>query len=179
MATVKETTGFPPTLINKYLLAQLELHELYNPVGENFEPFIPVQSTSIDDLFDELNPEPYPFLVVYDRLVRYKPNSFYRHKREQLVYTIHALSDEKGFDISRVIIEALDRQDAAGQDVNQWLIENPEKLGTLNHNVFFHGFRVFQVDETRDIIELGSVKFNYRNKIIVEYDYHTKTSLYT
>jgi hypothetical protein len=138
-----------------------------------------VQSTSIDDLFDELNPEPYPFLVVYDRLVRYKPNSFYRHKREQLVYTIHALSDEKGFDISRVIIEALDRQDAAGQDVNQWLIENPEKLGTLNHNVFFHGFRVFQVDETRDIIELGSVKFNYRNKIIVEYDYHTKTSLYT
>jgi hypothetical protein len=179
MATVKETTGFPPTLINKYLLAQLELHELYNPVGENFEPFIPVQSTSIDDLFDELNPEPYPFLVVYDRLVRYKPNSFYRHKREQLVYTIHALSDEKGFDISRVIIEALDRQDAAGQDVNQWLIENPEKLGTLNHNVLFHGFRVFQVDETRDIIELGSVKFNYRNKIIVEYDYHTKTSLYT
>jgi hypothetical protein len=176
MATVKETTGFPPTLVNKYLLAQLELHDLYIPTADSIDPFIPVQSTSIDDLFDELPAE--PFLVVYDRLARYKPNAFYRHKREQLVYTIHSLDQGKMFDISRVITEALDRQDAAGQDVNQWLIENPDKLTSLNHNVFFHSFRVFQVDETRDIVELSSVKFNYRNKLIVEYDYHTSTSLY-
>jgi hypothetical protein len=176
MATVKDTTGFPPTLINRYLLAQLELHELSNP-NIDFNPFIPVQSTSIDDLFDELPLD--PFLVVYDRLVKYKPNTFYRHKREQLVYTIHSLDQAKMFDISRVIIESLDRQDAAGQDVNQWLIQNPDKLTGLTHNVFFHSFRVFQIDETRDIVELGSVKFNYRNKIIVEYDYHTNTSLYT
>ena len=176
MATVQDTTGFPPTLINRYLLAQLELHELSNP-NIDFNPFIPVQSTSIDDLFDELPSD--PFLVVYDRLVKYKPNTFYRHKREQLVYTIHSLDQAKMFDISRVIIESLDRQDAAGQDVNQWLIQNPDKLTGLTHNVFFHSFRVFQIDETRDIVELGSVKFNYRNKIIVEYDYHTNTSLYT
>jgi hypothetical protein len=176
MATVQDTKGFPPTLINRYLLAQLELHELSNP-NIDFNPFIPVQSTSIDDLFDELPSD--PFLVVYDRLVKYKPNTFYRHKREQLVYTIHSLDQAKMFDISRVIIESLDRQDAAGQDVNQWLIQNPDKLTGLTHNVFFHSFRVFQIDETRDIVELGSVKFNYRNKIIVEYDYHTNTSLYT
>jgi hypothetical protein len=176
MATVQDTTGFPPTLINRYLLAQLELHELSNS-NIDFNPFIPVQSTSIDDLFDELPSD--PFLVVYDRLVKYKPNTFYRHKREQLVYTIHSLDQAKMFDISRVIIESLDRQDAAGQDVNQWLIQNPDKLTGLTHNVFFHSFRVFQIDETRDIVELGSVKFNYRNKIIVEYDYHTNTSLYT
>lgn len=175
MVTVQDTTGFPPTLINRYLLAQLELHELSNP-NIDFNPFIPVQSTSIDDLFDELPSD--PFLVVYDRLVKYKPNTFYRHKREQLVYTIHSLDQAKMFDISRVIIESLDRQDAAGQDVNQWLIQNPDKLTGLTHNVFFHSFRVFQIDETRDIVELGSVKFNYRNKIIVEYDYHTNTSLY-
>jgi hypothetical protein len=176
MAIVQETTGFPPTLINKYLLAQLELHGLSDPLSD-FNPFVPVQSTSIDDLFDELPVDPY--LVVYDRLIRYKPNAFYRHKREQLVYTIHSLDQAKMFDISRVIIESLDRQDAAGQDVNQWLIQNPDKLTGLTHNVFFHSFRVFQIDETRDIVELGSIKFNYRNKIIVEYDYHTKTSLYT
>jgi hypothetical protein len=176
MTTVQETTGFPPTLINKYLLAQLELHGLSDPLLD-FNPFVPVQSTSIDDLFDELPVDPY--LVVYDRLIRYKPNAFYRHKREQLVYTIHSLDQAKMFDISRVIAESLDRQDAAGQDVNQWLINNPDKLAGLTHNVFFHSFRVFQIDETRDIVELGSIKFNYRNKIIVEYDYHTKTSLYT
>jgi hypothetical protein len=179
MATVKETTGFPPVLINKYLLSQLELHDLYTPVSGRIDPFLPVQSTNIDDLFSELDPSPFPFIIAYDRLVRYKPSAFYRHKREQLVYTIHALQDEKGFDISRVIIEALDRQDAAGQDVNAWLTNNPDKLGTLNHNVFFHSFRVFQVDETRDLVELGSIKFNYRGKIIVEYDYHTMGTLYT
>ena len=176
MAIVQETTGFPPTLINKYLLAQLELHGLSDP-NTDFNPFIPVQSTSIDDLFDELPAEPY--LVVYDRLTRYKPNAFYRHKREQLVYTIHSLEQAKMFDISRVIAESLDRQDAAAQDVNQWLIENPDELTGLRHNVFFHSFRVFQIDETRDIVELGSIKFNYRNKIIVEYDYHTVGTLYT
>ena len=179
MATVKETTGFPPVLINKYLLSQLELHGLHTPIEGRIDPFLPVQSTNIDDLFDELDPSPFPFIIAYDRLVRYKPSTFYRHKREQLVYTVHSLQDEKGFDISRVIIEALDRQDASGQDVNDWLMNNPEKLGSLNHNVFFHSFRVFQVDETRDLVELGSIKFNYRGKIIVEYDYHTVGTLYT
>ena len=179
MAIVKETTGFPPVLINKYLLSQLELHGLHTPIDGRLDPFLPVQSTNIDDLFDELDPSPFPFIIAYDRLVRYKPSAFYRHKREQLVYTIHALQDAKGFDISRVIIEALDRQDAAGQDVNAWLKNNPDKLDGLNHNVFFHSFRVFQADETRDLVELGSIKFNYRGKVIVEYDYHTMGTLYT
>jgi capsule polysaccharide export protein KpsE/RkpR len=90
------------------------------------------------------------------------------------------------FDISRVIVEALDRQDASGQDINQWLIENKDRLvnnynptASLNHNVFFHSTRVFQSDETRDLVELGSIKFNYRGKLIVEYDYHTTGTLYT
>lgn len=177
--SAKETTGFPPQLLNKYVLGQLELHGLYTPYPRGFEPIITVQSTNIDDLFDELNPDPYPFLIVYDRLVRYKPSTFYRHKREQLIYTIHSLDESKMLDVSRVIIEALDRQDASGQDVNQWLIENKDRLGTLNHNVFFHSSRVFQVDETRDLVELGSIKFNYRGKLIIEYDYHTTGTLYT
>ena len=177
--TAKETTSFPPLLLNKYVLAQLELHDLWTSRPDKIDPILPVQSTNIDDIFDEIDPSPSPFLIVYDRLVRYKPSAFYRHKREQLVYTVHTLYDDKMFDISRVIIEALDRQDSSAQDINQWLTENPDRITGLNHNVFFHSLRVFQADETRDLVELGSIKFNYRNKIIVEYDYHTTGTLYT
>ena len=64
-----------------------------------------------------------------------------------------------------------------------WLKQNvasgkfPEPI-----NVHFHNFRVYQADETRDILELASAKTVYGNKIIIEYDYHTKDllgSLYT
>jgi post-segregation antitoxin (ccd killing protein) len=115
-------------------------------------------------------------MIFWDRLIRYGSDTKYWNKKEQLVYTIHSASDIQGINISRVITEALDREDAAAQDVNTWLSENSADLPPLN--VFFHNFRVFQIDETRDLLELASVKFNWKNKIIIEYEYHTNTSLY-
>ena len=168
-------TTFPPVLVNKYILAQLQRFGILTG-REEIEPILPVQSTNIDDLFDEITLTDQPFLIAYDRLIRYNNDTTYWNKREQLVYTIHASDTGLGYDISRIIVEALDRQDASGQDVNTWLSENQATLPPLN--VFFHTFRVFQIDETRDMVELGSVKFNWRGKIIVEYDYHTNTSLY-
>lgn len=168
-------TTFPPVLINKYVLSQLDRFGLLPPNPE-IEPIIPVQSTNIDDLYNEISVPDGTFLIAYDRLIRYTNNTSYWNKREQLVYTIHANRSALGTNVSRVITEALDREDASAQDVNTWLSQNQEDLPNLN--VFFHNFRVFQIDETRDIVELGSVNFNWRNKIIIEYDYHTNTSLY-
>lgn len=168
-------TTFPPVLVNKYILAQLQRFDILTG-REGIDPILPVQSTNIDDLFDEITLTDQPFLIAYDRLIRYNNDASYWNKREQLVYTIHAADTALGYDISRVIVEALDRQDAAAQDVNAWLTENKADLPPLN--VFFHNFRVFQIDETRDLVELGSIKFNWRGKIIIEYDYHTNTSLY-
>jgi hypothetical protein len=168
-------TVFPPVLINKYIIEQLKRFGIVTGI-EGIEPIVPVQSTSIDDLFSEITVTGDAFLIAYDRLIRYNSNTAYWNKREQLVYTIHSSDSAQGLDISRVIIEALDREDAAAQDVNTWVSENSDKFPSLN--VFFHNFRVFQIDETRDILELGSVKFNWRGKIIIEYDYHTNTSLY-
>lgn len=168
-------TVFPPVLINKYIIEQLKRFGIVTGI-EGIEPIVPVQSTSIDDLFDEITVTGDAFLIAYDRLIRYNSDTKYWNKREQLVYTIHSSDSAQGLDISRVIVEALDREDAAAQDVNSWLAENSDNLPPLN--VFFHNFRVFQIDETRDILELGSVKFNWRGKIIIEYDYHSTTSLY-
>jgi len=173
--SVLTDTVFPPILINKYLLDQLKNFGIVTGI-EGIEPIVPVQSTSIDDLFDEITVTGDAFLIAYDRLIRYNASTSYWNKREQLVYTIHSSNSDQGLDISRIIIEALDREDAAAQDVNTWVSQNRDKVPATN--VFFHNFRVFQIDETRDILELGSVKFNWRGKIIVEYDYHSNTSLY-
>jgi hypothetical protein len=168
-------TVFPPVFVNQYLIAQLKRFGIVTGI-EGIDPIIPVQSTNIDDLYSEITVTGDAFLIAYDRLIRYNSDTKYWNKREQLVYTIHSSDSTQGLNISRVIVEALDREDAAAQDVNEWLIQNPDKIPKLN--VLFHNFRVFQIDETRDIVELGSVKFNWRGKIIVEYDYHTNTSLY-
>jgi post-segregation antitoxin (ccd killing protein) len=173
--SVSLQTVFPPVLINKYILAQLQNFDLLTGI-EGIDPIFPVQSSNIDDLYNEISIDGAPFMIFWDRLIRYGSGTDYWNKREQLVYTIHATSDIKGINISRVITEALDREDAAAQDVNTWLSQNNADMPPLN--VFFHNFRVFQIDETRDILELASVKFNWKNKIIIEYDYHTNTSLY-
>ena len=169
-------TGFPPIFINKYIIAQLKEFGIVTGI-EGIDPIVPVQATNLDDLFGEITVTGDAFLIAYDRLARYRPSTMYRHKREQLIYTIHSSDDAQGFNIARIIAEALDREDAAAQDVNSWLVKNPDKIPPLN--IFFHRFKVFQIDETRDLIELGSVKFNWRGKVIIEYDYHTKDSLYT
>jgi len=168
-------TVFPPTLINRYVISQLKRFDLLTGL-EDIEPIFPVQSTNIDDLYNNITLDGEPWMIFYDRLIRYGSKTDYWNKREQLVYTIHSTSDVRGINVTRVITEALDREDAAAQDVNTWLSQNNADLPPLN--VFFRNFRVFQIDETRDILELSSVKFNWKNKIIIEYDYHTNTSLY-
>jgi hypothetical protein len=76
----------------------------------------------------------------------------------------------------RIIFEALDRQDASAEDVNKWIKDNIPS--TDPKNVFFHRFKAFQIDETRDLLELASVRLSFVNKIIIEYDYHTTDSHY-
>ena len=176
MATISQT-GFPPEYINKYIQAQLEEFEILTG-AEQFNPIIPVSPVGIEELYSNYisspgNPD--AFLVLYDRMTRYRPKPFYRHKREQLIYSIHGNSLSKVMDVSRVIFEALDREDASGQDVNKWIKNN---VPAADINVFFHNFKVFQVDETRDVLELSSVRTLMVNKIIIEYDYHTTNTFY-
>ena len=176
MATISQT-GFPPEYINKYIQAQLEEFEILTG-AEQFNPIIPVSPVGIEELYSNYisspgNPD--AFLVLYDRMTRYRPKPFYRHKREQLIYTIHGNSLSKVMDVSRVIFEALDREDASAQDVNKWIKDN---LPNDDKNVFFHSFKAFQIDETRDLLELSSVRTLMVNKIIIEYDYHTTNTFY-
>lgn len=179
-------TGFPPTFLNAYINSELKEFGLI-PDGPNpFQPFFPAQSPmNIEDIYNDsvyIKNNPNAIVVMFDRLVRFRPSPFYRHKREQLVYFIYAPDLSKLFDSTRVIIECLDREDAAAQDLNAWISLNDikdENDNTITPNVMFHNIKVYQADEARDIAELASARTLFLNKLVIEYDYHTIDTLGT
>ncbi len=174
---IGQQTYYPGFKINGYLEEQLKLFEVVPPT-QTFSPFIPVMSTSIDDLYGEFlsTDATLPIIIAYDTLSRLRPNAFYRQKREQILYTVHGPQD-KVFAAIRIINAALDREDSAAQDINKWASENQATNAGTSQDVFFHNVKTFQIDESRDLLELqsalGSTRAIYRNKIIVQYDFHT------
>jgi hypothetical protein len=136
---------------------------------------IPAQyPTNIEDLYNDtisIQQVESPILIIYDRMMRFRPTPFYRHKREQLIYFIYSSDVSKLINAVRIITEALDREDAAAEDVNKYSAENA--TGENPAKVYFHNIRVYQVDESRDVAELASARTLFVNKVIVEYDYHS------
>ena len=179
-------TGFPPTFLNAYVNSELKEFGLI-PDGHNpFQPFFPAQNPiNIEDIYNDsvyIKNNPDAIVVMFDRLIRFRPNAFYRNKREQLVYFIYAPNLSKLFDATRVMIECLDREDAAAQDLNYWIATNDiedDNGNVITPNVMFHNIKVYQADEARDIAELASARTLFLNKLVIEYDYHTIDTLGT
>jgi len=179
-----KTTGFAPKYINNYVNEQLSLFGLIatGPTAPNqagFNPMVPAQyPTSIEDLYNDtvsIQQVDSPILIVYDRLMRFRPSPFYRRKREQLIYFVYSSDVAKLIDAVRIITDALDREDAAAEDVNDF--SAAEATADNPVNVYFHNIRVYQADESRDVAEIASARTLFVNKIIIEYDYHIKDTI--
>jgi len=183
---VSDSTSFPPTFLNAFIVDELKQFDDRNgnpivPSGPlPFEPMFPAQNpTNMEDIYNDeifIRNNPTALSIVFDRLVRFRPNAFYRHKREQLVYFIYCPDLTKLFDATRIIIECLDREDSAAQDLNTWISNNTlldSNDEIITPNVFFHNIKVYQADEARDIAELASARTLFLNKLVIEYDYHT------
>ena len=177
---VSKETGFPPIFINAFIHSELQEFDLMPTGLEPFQPFFPAQvPDSVEGIYNDIpfirnNPD--TTVIIFDRLMRFRPTPFYRHKREQLIYFIYGPNLSKLFDTTRVIIECLDREDAAAEDLNRWVSANnimDENDEIITPNVFFHNIRVYQADEARDIAELASARTLFLNKLVIEYDYHT------
>lgn len=168
-------TSFPPIFINQYVVEQLKLFGILSGF-EQMVPVFPTTPTNIEDVFKNYIGSPGiddPLLIQYERLIRFRPTPFYRRKREQTVYYLYCTDLSKITDAHRIISDALDREDAAAQDVNALCADL--STAQLPFNIFFHNIRVYQADETRDILELASARTVYANKLIIEYDYHSNT----
>lgn len=177
MATISQT-AYPPQFINAFVANELARFGILSGT-EQMTPIFPTSPTNIEEVFKNYIAPPGvddPLLIQFERLLRFRPNAMYRHKREQLVYYLYSTNLSKVLDAHRIISECLDREDASAQDLHSWAINNYD---TGEFNVFFHNFKVYQADETRDVLELASARTVYANKLIIEYDYHTQGSLYT
>ena len=178
---VTKTLPFPPHWINAYLFDKLGTEYGPQEVGfgpnQTIVPFFAPTPTGRDEIYQQLVQTTglvQPTMVTYDRLMRFRTSPFYGIKKEQLIYTIYG-SVQSVQNINIIVSQLLDREDVAAQEINEWAKNNPITLNgtTINSNVFFHSVRVYQVDETRDILELASVNMGeWASKIIIEYDYH-------
>ena len=185
MATVEGTFDMPLLYINHYLHSLLssytDINMAKNPNIDNYVPFVPAGvTTNVDAFYENLAATSgfegeLPSVIFYDRLLRLRSSSFYVGKREQGLYTIYATASQ-AYKIGLVISQVLDREDVSAQDLNKWMNDNKADLIAkgLPMRVFFRSMKVFQVDESRDLLELQSFKGGTMHKYIVEYDYHLK-----
>ena len=185
MATARETFDFPTLYINEYLYSIISQYDDINMSRNlnvpNYIPFLPAGVTSdLDAFYRGLSTASgfegeLPATIFYDRLIRIRNSPFYVGKKEQALYTIYARASD-AHSIGLIISQVLDREDAAAQDLNKWIHENREYLISKGFpmKIFFKSMRVFQIDESRDLLELQSFKAGTMHKYVVEYDYHLK-----
>jgi hypothetical protein len=167
---------FPPHWINAYLYEKLgEYEDIGIDATQQLIPIFAMTPTSTEEVYRNVlqsSTVEQPLIIQYDRLMRFRPTPFYGRKREQLMYYLYSTSIANVNNANIVISQLLDREDAAAQDVNDWAANNSYKLN-VPHNVYFHNIRVYQADETRDLVDLASARTVFINKLIIEYDYHS------
>lgn len=174
---------YPPILINDYLREKLS--ELLGPDAVSVDvPFFPTSPSTIEQLTQQstINNTGNLF-AVYDRMFKMRRKAFPHIREEQLLYYFYSLDIPVMVDAVQYIADLLDNGDESAQDINAWIASklNSEDLyvkadgssGTKEFkSVHFHEFKVFQLEETRDIIDFGTARTYASNKIIIDYRYH-------
>jgi hypothetical protein len=166
----------PVLWVNKYLQAKIgELTSLDTP-------FFPSTPSTLNDL-TQLFPDG-GTMATWDRLVKMNKRGFPHIKSEQIMYYFYATAEnsvENMVKIQEAVLRLMDRFDETAEELNNWCSNRRIDLGDGNTPVdsmfYFHRFKVYQLEETRDIIDFGTARTYGGNKIIIEYDYHQHDSL--
>jgi hypothetical protein len=186
----------PPTIINAYLAAKVNpmfelddsttrLPELIDSNGNIVNPqkgtqaigttyFFPTMPTEIDAL-TETFPDSNGVFAVYDRMFKMRRQAFPHIKCEQLLYYFYSTGDDattKMVITQQQISDLLDKADESAQDINRWARENESLWSAESKPVSFHSFKIYQLEETRDIVDFGTARTYAGNKIIIDYDWH-------
>ena len=152
----------PSSIINNYVW--YAFNQIDPDLASQYDgilPFFPISDTRADEWPWQTKP-----YVIYDQLVSPRRSPFYIIRKNRLVYVVKGTPSEV-IAWSNAIATILDRQDAAAQDVNQWIEENDPSAG-----VFFHRFKVMQIDAANENRMDLSTNQKYLATIVIEYDYH-------
>ena len=168
----------PIIWINKYIQSKI----LENTSLDT--PFFPTLPSTINDLTQY-----FPTggtMATWDRLIKMNKKSFPHIKCEQIMYYFYATGDnpiEKMVQIQEQVLRLMDRGNETAEEINNWASNRQVNLGTVqspnlvDNMFFFHDFKVYQLEESRDIIDFGTARTYGGNKIIIEYDYHQMPEL--
>jgi hypothetical protein len=174
----------PVLWINKYLQAKL---------GQDLGyviPFFPPSPFNIDDLTEKWmvinntnTPTSDAVAATWDRLIKMNKTGFPHIKCEQIMYYFYGLGSDSILTMVQVqenVLRLMDRFDETAEELNAWCANRQIQLddGSVIDNMFyFHNFKVYQLEETRDIIDFGTARTYGGNKIIIDFDYHHMNDL--
>jgi hypothetical protein len=176
---------YPPAFINAYLQDNISSYFKNNPLdGFNADltmPFFPTSPTDITALFDQF-PNGNGQFAVYDRMFKMRRSPFPHTKGEQLLYYFYATGQNPIpfiIEVTQKIQDLLDREDESAEELNAWSAakqasSNPlrDDSGAILPLPFFHRVRIYQLEETRDIVDFATARTYAGNKIIIDYDWH-------
>lgn len=188
----------PPTIINAYLASKINpsfeldnqtalIPQLLDEDGNIVNPefgtstvgttyFFPTLPTEIDALTQTF-PDSNEVFAVYDRMFKMRRLPFPYIKCEQLLYYFYAVGENattKMVITQQQINDLLDGGDDSAKALNEWSRQNQDKWSTESKPVFFHNFKIYQLEETRDIVDFGTARTYAGNKIIIDYDWHSE-----
>lgn len=171
----------PIIWINKYLQAKIS-----DLTGFSLVPFFPTQPSTIDALTQggPISNIPEGVMAMYDRMFRMNRKAFPHIKSEQVLYYFYATADtsiESMVKITEAVQRLLDRGDESAEEVNNWCSNRRVNLGgtegLVDNMFYFHNFKVYQLEEVRDIIDFGTARTYAGNKIIIDFEYHQMQDL--
>jgi hypothetical protein len=111
-------------------------------------------------------------------MLRLRRSPFPHIKVEQVIYYFYATAENSIINmikISEKTNRLMDREDETADEINEWCRQKGSIVvegETIEPNFRFHNFKVYQLQETRDVIDFGTARTYGGNKIIIEYSYH-------
>lgn len=169
------TLNTPVLWINKYLQDKIT-----GITGIEF-PFFPSTPSILDDLTGS-----FPqggVMGTWDRLIKMNRKGFPHIKCEQLLYYFYATADnnvENMIKVQEAVLRLMDRFDETAEEVNNWCSNRQIRISpteVIDNMFYFHNFKIYQLEETRDIIDFGTARTYGGNKIIIDFDYHQMPDL--
>jgi len=164
----------PVLWINEYLKEKIS----QDVFGTGSIPFFPTGPSTIDLVTEQFVSDGQEAIAVYDRMFRKRQRAFPHIKCEQMLYYFYANGTNDKLNMIKIqesVLRLMDREDESAEEINKWAINKESILveGVNYSPAFhFHSFRVYQLEEARDIIDFGTARTFAGNKIIIDYDYH-------
>lgn len=172
---------YPPIFINAYLADKVPAALGTGRFSKDTLRFFPTLPTDINSLTETFPDVANDVFAVYDRMFKMRRRAFPHIKDEQLLYYFYKMHGDPVdlIETSQIVQDLLDRGDESAQELNDWArirqaSSNPivDDSGNKYPLVFFHDIKIYQLEETRDIIDFGTARTFAGNKIIIDYSYH-------